>query len=437
MSCTACWLPKRIVVPLDAWRFALQVYLPLRVGLSAIMAIVRALYMGDLAPDALYRPYLGLAPIEGGWRGLLLGVWLRWDTCWYVLIAREGYSLDDTRIFAPPLYPWLMRLAGRLLGGSETAFLLGGLIVSNLACVALFAYLFALVRREWGEALARRSVAYLALFPTAFFLLAAYSESLLLLCVVAAFYHARKGQNRPVQWVIACLWAFLAPLARLPGAAIILPLALEFVLQRRDSRVGAGVIPPSGVIPPPGVIPPSVVVPPSRASRPLAWWEGWPLILALLGVLAYPLYVRFALGSESLWAPYMVHRLRFAGRFAMPWQSIAQAVRVLASGQFRPIEPLDLFLALLFVGLTAAACYRLPATYAVYMVVMLLGALVKVGQVQPLLSLSRYVLALFPGFVLLARLGERSAGWNRAIVYPSMALSMFCAGQFALWGWVG
>lgn len=402
-------LRKETFPPLDAWWFALQVYLPLRVGLSAIMAIVRALYRGDLAPDALYRPYLGLAPIEGGWRGLLLGVWLRWDTCWYMLIAREGYSLDDTRIFAPPLYPWLMRLAGRLLGGSETAFLLGGLIVSNLACVALFAYLFALVKREWGEALARRSVVYLALFPTAFFLLAAYSESLFLLCVVAAFYHARKGQSRPVQWVIACLWAFLAPLVRLPGAVVILPLAVEFVRQWRQ---GGGV-------------------------RSLAWWHGWPFLLPAIGGLAYPLYVRFVLGSDSLWAPYEIHQQRFAGRFAMPWQSVWQALRVLSSGEFRWIEPLDLSLTLLFIGLTAAAFGRLPITYAVYMAAMLVGALAKVGEVQPLLSLSRYVLALVPGFVLLARIGERSASWNRAIAYLSVALQVFLVGQFVLWGWVG
>jgi hypothetical protein len=63
--------------------------------------------------------------------------------------------------------------------------------------------------------------------------------------------------------------------------------------------------------------------------------------------------------------------------------------------------------------------------------------LTKVGEVQPLLSLSRYVLVLFPGFVLLARAGQRSAWWNRAIVYPSVALSIFYVGQFVLWGWVG
>jgi hypothetical protein len=402
---------KASSAPLDAWRFALQVYLPLRVGLSAITAIVHALYQGHLAPDALYRPYLGSSPIEGGWLGLLLGVWQRWDTCWYMLIAREGYSLSDTRIFAPPLYPWLMRLTGNLLGGSDRAYLLGGLIVSNLACIAAFAYLYRLVEREWSAELARHSIVYLAIFPTAFFLLAGYAESLFLLCAIAALYYAR-GER----WALSGLWAFLAPLARLPGVVIVLPLAWEFARQWRASRRS---------------------VRQERTDRALRWWQGWPLLLAALGALAYPLYARLIIGTDSVWAPFAVHTQRFAGRFALPGQGLWHAARILASGQFRLIEPFDLIFALLFTGLTVAAFFRLPLIYALYMATMLAGLLTKTADVQPLLAVSRYVLALFPGFVLLAMLGERSAWWNRAIVYPSIALSIFFAGQFALWGWVG
>jgi hypothetical protein len=51
--------------------------------------------------------------------------------------------------------------------------------------------------------------------------------------------------------------------------------------------------------------------------------------------------------------------------------------------------------------------------------------------------MSRYLLMLFPVFVLLARLGARSPWWNRAIAYPSLALLLFFCGQFVIWGWVG
>jgi hypothetical protein len=388
-----------------ALRFSLQVYVPLRVVLSAIAALVRVLYPGDLTPRAVFRPYLGVAPVEGGARGLLLGVWQRWDTLWYMLIARDGYSMQDTRIFAPPLYPWLMRLLGRAIGGSEAAYLLGGLIVSNLACLALFVYLYRLVEMEWSVVLARRSVVYLALFPSAFYLLAAYSESLFMLCVVAAFYHARRGE-----WVWAGAWGFFAPLARLPGVAIILPLAWEFVRQWALAR---------------------------GAERPMPWWRGWPLLLVLLGGLFFPLYAYWVIDSGSVLAPFTVHTQRFMGRFAWPWESLWMAVRVLASGRFRVIEPFDLLFALLFIVLTVEAFRRLPLIYPIYMAVTLVGTLTKVSEIQPLLAVSRYVLVLFPGFVILARWGWQKAWVHRLVVYLSFALLIFFVGQFALWGWIG
>ncbi|MBN1641972.1 MAG: hypothetical protein JXA09_12120, partial [Anaerolineae bacterium] len=134
----------------SALRHALCVYLPVRAVLSAIAALVRALYAGVDASFWTNRPYIGIAPLEGGWQSLLLGVWQRWDTLWYMAIARDGYHAGDTRIFAPPLYPWLMRAGGWLLGGSDAAYLVAGLIVSNLACIGLFIYLYRLIGQEWG-----------------------------------------------------------------------------------------------------------------------------------------------------------------------------------------------------------------------------------------------------------------------------------------------
>jgi hypothetical protein len=388
-----------------ALRFSLAVYVPLRLVLLAIAALACALYPGSLLPDPVYRPYLGAQPINEGWGGLLLGAWQRWDTLWYMLIAREGYTMADTRIFAPPLYPWLMRLAGAPMGGSDAALLLGGLIVSNVACIALFVYLYRLVEMEWSVTCAKRSIVYMALFPTAFYLLAAYAESLYVLCAVAAFYHARRGQ-----WLTAGIWGFFAPLARLPGVVILVPLGWEFVRQWWNSRY---------------------------TPRPLAWWHGWPLGLAALGGLLFPLYAYVVTGSGSLLAPFTIHTDRFAGRFAMPWESLWHAGGVLLHGGFRFIEPFDFAFALLFIGLTVAALIKLPLMYGLYMVVVLLGTLTKVADVQPLLSLSRYVLVLFPAFVLLAKLGRHSAWWNRLIVYTGVALLIFFTGQFAIWGWVG
>ena len=400
-----------------ALRHALQVYLPMRIVLSGLAALLRGLYQGDLSPDPVFRPYLGIAPVTGGLRGLLLGVWQRWDTLWYMLIARDGYSMQDTRIFAPPLYPWLMRWLGAVFGGGETALLLAGLIISNTACLALFVYLYLLADLEWDAVRAKRTVVYLAMFPSAFFLLAGYAESLFLLCTVAAFYYARRGQ-----WLVAGIWGLFAPLARLPGVVIVVPLGWEFLRQWwgfGDGGIRALEARTTG-----------------RRS-PVAWWQGWPLALVGVGGLFYPLYAYWVVGSGSLLAPFTVHTQRFMGRFAWPWESLWTAVRVLASGQFRLIEPFDLLSALLFLVLTVLSFWKLPTLYALYMAALMGGTLTKVSEIQPLLAVTRYVLVLFPAFFLLAKWGWQKAWVNRLVVYGGTALQIFMLGQFVIWGWVG
>jgi hypothetical protein len=117
--------------------------------------------------------------------------------------------------------------------------------------------------------------------------------------------------------------------------------------------------------------------------------------------------------------------------------SLWRAIQVLASGRFQPIEPFDLAFAVLFAILTVQAFRALPGIYGLYMAAMLVGTLSKVSDVQPLLSVSRYVLVLFPGHVLLAMWGARRAWVHRLVLYTSFALWLFYAGQFAIWGWVG
>jgi len=383
-----------------AVRYAVIVFLVQRVALSAWAALVLAVVPLQTVLEHGQQFYLGQEPIIGGWRGLLLGAWQRWDTLWYLKIAAQGYSLADTSIFAPPLYPLLMRGLGALLGGE---YLLAGLVVSSLAYLLALVYFYKLVAFEHDEALARRSLLYLALFPMSFFFLAAYSESLFLLTTVAAFYHARRGE-----WGVAGVWGMLAPLARLQGAVVLVSLGYEFIRQHWQGSLRRG------------------------------WWRrAWPLGLMALGAAAFPLYTWLVLGADGPLAPFNVHTQRFHGRFVVPGASIITAMRVLLSSHFRFIEPFDFFFALLFLGLTVVAFRKLPLAYGLYMALTLGGILSKAGPIQPLLSVSRYVITLFPGFILLGMLGQRSGFWHRIIVYSSMTLQLFMSGEFVIWGWVG
>jgi len=378
------------------WRFVLLLWVGLRLALSAVAALAYSLLPPLMPAEVIQRLSLGLEPVTGPLAGPLLGVWQRWDTLWYLLIASRGYAPHDTSVFAPPLYPVLLRLAGDLLGGQ---YLLGGLIVSNLAYVLALGLFYRLAAWELDEATARRGVLYLALFPTAFFFLAGYAESLFLLVSVASFYAARRGY-----WDLAGAAGLLAGLARLPGFLLLIPLAVEYVRQR-------------------------------GFSRRLLSWDLLGLMAVPVGMLAFMAYVYSIVGMDSPLAPFLVHSQRVHGHLTWPGQALWDGVWVIVTGQFFYADVLDLAAMALFIALTIVALRRLPLAYGVYMVVSLGVILSKTGFPQPLESASRLVLPLFPGFMVLGLWG-RNPWVHRLIVYPSLLLLLILTGLFAVWGWV-
>ncbi|MBI3538294.1 MAG: glycosyltransferase family 39 protein, partial [Chloroflexi bacterium] len=153
-------------------------------------------------------PYRGVA-IE---TNSLLAPWQRFDANWYLKIAQRGYSADDGSTVYFPLYPLLIRIFG---GG-----LLAAIVISNLALIGVFYLVYQLGKDLMGEKFAARALAYLAIFPTAFFLFAPYTESLFLFFALASIHAAAKEK-----FPRASIFAALAALTRLQGALLIFPLA--------------------------------------------------------------------------------------------------------------------------------------------------------------------------------------------------------------------
>jgi hypothetical protein len=173
-------------------------------------------------------------------------IWDRWDAALFVRVAIFGYTGPATDAHATaffPLFPLLIRGASDLGLNPIGA----GLLISAAASLVAFAFLFRLAEEEIGEGAGRRAVLYLALFPTAVFLIAPYSEALFLAGAIPAFYYARKAQ-----WSLVALPAAVAMGARFAGVFLLMGLLVEFLRQRRFSfrnmrpvtlAFGAGVAP--------------------------------------------------------------------------------------------------------------------------------------------------------------------------------------------------
>ncbi len=382
---------------LKVWRWeplrrAVVLYLAARIVLSLWAALVLKLVPADTGP-APERPYFGIVPLNEGLSGLLLGPWQRFDTLHYIALALEGYRPNSSHSVFPPLYPWLIRGVGGLLGGQ---YMLAALLISNLCAIGYLTVLVLLAEQEVGPAAARRAQVYALVYPWAFFLLAGYSESLFLLLVTLAFWLALRGRG----WA-AGLCGALAALARLQGGMLALPLLiLAWRLHREQPR-----------------------------GLPLPVWPFLPA-LASVGFLVG----RALAGIEPIAVTYATNWHHVP---APPWVGIVTNWRNMLAGMAHPTDYLDLAAAWLAIVLVLIAWFWLHPAYALYMTVTLLFGVSHVRTPHPMCSVGRHTVELFPVFFLLGRWTERSAWLNRLLVYPSVLLWLWLSGQFVLWGWVG
>jgi Mannosyltransferase (PIG-V) len=340
-------------------------------------------------PSILQNMYKSVAPETNPW----LEPWQRWDTLHYQAIAERGYSAFDSALFTPPLYPFLMNISAPIFGSNTLA---SGLFISSLAFLACLIAIYLTARLEFtSESDAFRTTLFLASFPTAFFLAAAYSESLFLLGAIMCLYSARKRQ-----WLASGLWGAMAALTRTPGPFLVFPLAYTAWQAWRGGE-----------------------------------WRSWLApFLTGLGALAFPLYVWIGL-DKSPTAILDALNTR-GGHLTIPgWNLVEAAIRVL-HGQLLEENLIELLFTLLFIVLTIFIWKKLPRIYGIYAATNMLLFLARIGSPQPLVSMTRYVLEIFPAFLVLA-LWARKTWVNRMILYLSWFGLLFFSAQFAIWGWVG
>jgi len=156
--------------------------------------------------------------------------WANFDGVHYLQISTHGYH-DQARFL--PLLPLTIAFTTKLLGfGSSlgTPQLLIAFITTQVIFAASIYWLLRLVRLDYSKEIGTNFLWAVLAFPTAFFLVSVYAESLFLLLTALSFWHARKNQ-----WGKAIIWASLLTITRLSGIVILPTLLLELWLQT-DSK---------------------------------------------------------------------------------------------------------------------------------------------------------------------------------------------------------
>jgi hypothetical protein len=330
----------------------------------------------------------------------LVGVWQRWDACWYTKIATFGYEANENSVNFWPLFPLLTALVSLVLGAGAVA--LSGLVVAGIAFVAGIEGLRRLVGRDFGPEVANRTILAISFFPTAFFFFAPFTESLFLALSVWAIVGARERR-----WLLALVAAFLASLTRIQGLFLMLPLAWEAGMAWRESGLSAGRRL--------GPIDRRLVLSGVAAAAPLAGFGAF---------LAFSLAVagKTPLDTQDAWG----------GRnFHWPWD-VAVASWNWAVEQHDPLQFINLATLIGFGLAILFGLRRLPVAYSLVAIPQV-ALLATRLQPTPLTSTARYLLVVFPVFVLLAGVEDRRlqlAWFAGSIMFLTILLLAFETGQF-------
>lgn len=317
-------------------------------------------------------PGVDATPITPGWHNLIVQG-NHADALWYQRIASGGYRADDPSAAFFPLFPMLARGLGWIGIPAFPATLL----LAQVAFFGALVVMHALTRRELGEQNARRAVRYLAVFPTAFFFLSPFTESLFLLLALLTFWFARTGR-----WWWAAAPALLAGLTRSVGIVLCAALLAEAVQQHlTDRRSSPGTPASAGALAARAL---AVAAPAIGLVIYLSYWQSQGNLTAPMDAQAQWGKV-WTLPNETLW-----HAAKFAWQYQSYWL-------------------LDLLVtAVPLVTVIAGAALRiLRPGYVIYALASLALPLTAEFASRPLMSVPRYVAVLFPTYWVLAVAVER------------------------------
>jgi hypothetical protein len=379
-------------------------------GASRLFYLVAGAVLAEVVPVYQFQQGTRDVPYRS------LSLWSHWDGEHYIGLALNGYlsGQGDVSPAFFPMYSLVLRSSSELLGGPLTPAALSvlGVVVSMAALVFALYFVYGIAADGWGEGVARRTVLVLALFPTAFFLNSVYTESLFLAFSAGAVWAARVRRDL----LLAAVLAALAAATRNVGVFLLLPLVHEWLRDPGGYR-----------------------------------WRGAYLALAPAGLFAYMGYLWWRFGEpllfytdQSQWGREATGPLAsIGGAFTqafdevrgLAWPGNVSGAGEAADYLLSVSDSLNLLFLLLAAALLTVGVTKLPWGLAGYAAItVLLPAFF--GTVQsPLMGYPRYVIAVFPLFIVLGTLLK-----NRALLAVWLAgsavFSLALCALFVSWRFV-
>jgi hypothetical protein len=288
----------------------------------------------------------------------------------------------------------LIRGLGSLFGGSILADYAAGILIANACFYGVLVLFYQLLSKDFGHTVARYALIYLTFAPYGLFFFVGYTESLFLLLSLGVFFFLQRGQAR--DWWLAGLCAGLAMLTRATGIILIVPFIVLFVQRFCLPMILAT----------------------NHSYHVREWWVQWiamdrsqkycvlsallAMVFVPVGLLMYLLYLGITFGNPLV---FQVEEVAMWQRYtAFPWVGTIDAMKAIfrLDKYFFSKDVIDVVFTFMPVVALLIGWKRLPLHYSLFCLAMILFVLSQPCAYEGLMSAPRYLLILFPIFLLFA-----------------------------------
>lgn len=395
------------------WTFMAGLVLGLRALYAALGFWITQLGIASPLAESTYKLIVPYLHKESFFR-YFVNPWFQWDTISYMEISILGYNAKSSDIAYMPLYPMIIRSVAPLVFNDH---LLAALLISTLCLILTLCIAYEILVEMYPKEVAWHSVIAFVAFPTSFFLLAGYTESLFLSLTLGCWYLARHKH-----WYWAGILGGLATLTRLQGVVLTPVLLWMMLINQLDisEKQPAKQIRQAWIL-----LQESLK---NRCGLKLKWFAA---LIPLLAFIGYQLWMRVA----GLGTVYTALNTHWKIQTVLPWEGFFLFLQRLFTTRFIYIDWIDLFLFIIVMGASLIGLRLLDPSFSLYIWLTLSIFFMRGTPPHLLASFSRYFLTLFPIFILFAHL--RGKLISRLTLAISFSLQLLLAWVFLLGSWVG
>lgn len=295
----------------------------------------------------------------------------QWDGGHFLRIIDKGYTSDQDFAFFP-LFPLLIDFFNNFYDNP----LIWGLALTHISFVLFLVVFYKYLEKRSTQKTALASIITFITFPTTFFAVSLYSESLFLLFAALTFFFLSKKQ-----FLKAAIAVSLASLTRLVGMTLAISLFYSYLTRSGLTKVKNGLL---------------------------------VLFLSLAGIVIYSLFLQVNFGDPF---KYLTSQSFWQREVADPVTTVLSYLPGVLTFRSFPNDYLDLFLTLLFIVILIMGARKIPSSLWIFSLLVILIP----ASTGTLSSMPRYLLASLGVFAIAGQYFEKN--WRLAIILWSLSLA--------------